>query len=247
MRLRVDEVAARSGLSVDTVRFYQAKGLLGQPEREGRIAWYSDTHLERLERVKTLKQRGFTLDFIRRLLTGELDPIDAALAAAVSGPVPGEGDEGEESLTLEQLAEQTGVSATLLEAIARTGLLFSDAPEAGYTSADAQAVRAGARLLEAGLPLSELLDLARRHDQAMTAIAEQAVEVFVRFVRDPLRASADSGDGAAAERIVASFNAMLPATATLVAHHFRRRLLQIARARMEQEGMEGFVAGETEA
>jgi hypothetical protein len=32
-----------------------------------------------------------------------------------------------------------------------------------------------------------------------------------------------------------------------VAHHFRRRLLQIARARMEQEGMEGFVAGETEA
>src|ERR687890_1297720 len=106
MRSRVDEVAARSGLSVDTVRFYQSKGLLGQPERDGRIAWYSDAHLERLERVKTLKQRGFTLDFIRRLLAGELDPIDAALAAAVSGPVPGEGDEGEESLTLEQLAEQ---------------------------------------------------------------------------------------------------------------------------------------------
>jgi methylglyoxal synthase len=81
----------------------------------------------------------------------------------------------------------------------------------------------------------------------MTAIAEQAVDVFVRFVRDPLRASGDSGDAAATERIVASFNAMLPATATLVAHHFRRRLLQIARARMEQEGMEGLVAEETEA
>jgi DNA-binding transcriptional MerR regulator len=242
MRLRVEELAARSGLSVDTVRFYQSKGLLGQPEREGRIAWYSDAHVERLEQVRSLKHRGFTLEFIRRLLTGELDPIDAALAAAVSSPLPDEGEGAGEPMTLEQLAAQTGVSATLLEAVARTGLLFADASEAGYTPADAEAVRAGARLLEAGLPLSELLDLGRRHDAAMTAIAEQAVEVFVRFVRDPLRASAGSGDSAAAERIVASFNAMLPATATLVAHHFRRRLLQIARARMEQEGMEGFGA-----
>jgi len=241
MRLRVDELAARSGLSVDTVRFYQSKGLLGQPEREGRIAWYSNAHLGQLERVRALKERGFTLDFIRRLLTGELDPIDAALAAAVSGPLPGEGAEGGELMSLKQLAAHTGVSETLLEAIARTGLLFSDAGEAGYTSADADAVRAGLKLLEAGLPLSELLDLARRHDTAMTAIAEQAVDVFVRFVRDPLRASADADDSAA-ERIVESFNAMLPATAALVAHHFRRRLLQIARARMEREGVEGVEA-----
>jgi len=240
MRLRVDELAARSGLSVDTVRFYQSKGLLGQPEREGRIAWYSNAHLEQLERVRALKERGFTLDFIRRLLTGELDPIDAALAAAVSAPLPGEDAEGTELMSREQLAAHTGVSETLLEAIARTGLLFSDAGETGYTSADADAVRAGLKLLEAGLPLSELLDLARRHDTAMTAIAEQAVDVFVRFVRDPLRASAD--DDSAAERIVESFNAMLPATAALVAHHFRRRLLQIARARMEREGVEGLEA-----
>ncbi|MDQ3662912.1 MAG: MerR family transcriptional regulator [Actinomycetota bacterium] len=241
MRLRVDELAARSGLSVDTVRFYQSKGLLGQPEREGRIAWYSHAHLEQLERVRALKERGFTLDFIRRLLTGELDPIDAALAAAVSGPVPGEDSAEGEPMTLEQLAAHTGVSGTLLEAIARTGLLLSDAAEGGYTSADADAVGAGLKLLEAGLPLSELLDLARRHDAAMTAIAEQAVDVFVRFVRDPLRASADA-DNSAAERIVESFNAMLPATATLVAHHFRRRLLQIARDRMEREGVEGLQA-----
>ncbi|MDQ3981976.1 MAG: MerR family DNA-binding transcriptional regulator, partial [Actinomycetota bacterium] len=33
MRYRVDELAARAGVSVDTVRFYQARGLLPQPER----------------------------------------------------------------------------------------------------------------------------------------------------------------------------------------------------------------------
>lgn len=241
MRLRVDELAFRSGLSVDTVRFYQSKGLLGQPAREGRIAWYSKAHLEQLEQVRALKERGFKLDFIHRLLVGELDPVDAALVAAVSGRMPGEDAEDDELMTLEQLAAHTGVSQTLLEAIARTGLLFPEAGEAGYTHADADAVRAGVKLLEAGLPLSELLDLARRHDDAMTAIAEQAVEVFVRFVRDPLRASAPADDSAA-ERIVESFNAMLPATAALVAHHFRRRLLQIARARMEREGVEGLQA-----
>jgi DNA-binding transcriptional MerR regulator len=238
MRLRVDELAARSGLSVDTVRFYQSKGLLAQPAREGRIAWYSSDHLEQLERVRALKGRGFTLDFIGRLLGGELDPIDAALAAAVSGPVPGENSKDGEVMTLEQLADHTGVSETVLEAIARTGLLFSDAGEDGYTEADADAVRAGLKLLEAGLPLSELLDLARRHDAAMTTIAEQAVDVFVRFVRDPLRASAPADDSAP-ERIVESFNAMLPATAALVTHHFRRRLLQIARTRMDREGVKG--------
>jgi hypothetical protein len=32
---------------------------------------------------------------------------------------------------------------------------------------------------------------------------------------------------------------MLPATAALVTHHFRRRLLQIARTRMDREGVKG--------
>ncbi len=41
MRYRVDELAAQCGVSVDTVRFYQAKGLLQPGQREGRVSWYS--------------------------------------------------------------------------------------------------------------------------------------------------------------------------------------------------------------
>jgi DNA-binding transcriptional MerR regulator len=234
LRLRVDDLAARTGLSVDTVRFYQSRGLLPVPEREGRLAWYSDSHVERLQRIRDLKDRGFTLDFIRRVLDRELDAVDEALVEAVAGPVPGE-DEPAGGMTLEELAEETGVSAAVLQVIEREGLLGGEG-SSGYGSADARMVSAGLALLEAGLPLSELLDLARRHDTAMRSIAEQAVDVFVRFVRDPVRAS-ESSDQDAARRIVESFHRMLPATTSLVANHFRRQLLAVARARMEREGL----------
>ena len=45
MRYRVEELAARARISVDTVRFYQTRGLLSLPEREGRVVFYSDEHL----------------------------------------------------------------------------------------------------------------------------------------------------------------------------------------------------------
>jgi DNA-binding transcriptional MerR regulator len=230
VRYRVDDLAARSGVSVDTVRFYQARDLLPAPLREGRIAWYSGEHLERLRKIRDLKDKGFTLSSIKRLLDGDIDAADEALVAAL-----GEGSGDDSAMTLEELAEATGVSPTLLEAIEREGLLAprDQDGERIYTHADAKAVAAGLELLATGLPLGELLDLARRHDQAMRAVAEHAVELFVRFVRDPIRANASS-DEEAAQKLVESFRRMLPATTSLIAHHFRRVLLVAAQERIEK-------------
>ena len=46
--MRVEQLSARAGVSVDTIRYYQSKGLLDPPRREGRVAWYDDGHLDRL-------------------------------------------------------------------------------------------------------------------------------------------------------------------------------------------------------
>lgn len=232
MRYRVDELAARAGVSVDTVRFYQARGLLPQPERDGRVAWYSEGHLETLLRVRDLKEKGFTLASIRRLLAGDLDAADQALVAALEQPAPGE--PADVLLTLDELAARTGVSPALLQAIEREGLLVPRETEDGpvYTGDDAAAVSAGLRLLEAGLPLGELLALARAHDAAMRPVAERAVDLFVRFVRDPIRGAAPSEEEAA-ERLTEAFAKMLPATGALVASHFRRLLIAEAQARLE--------------
>jgi DNA-binding transcriptional MerR regulator len=220
---------------VDTLRFYQGKGLLPRPDRKGRFAWYGDEHVERLERIRDLKARGFTLAMIARLLAGELDPGEEALAGALAGPLPGDDLAHPDTLSLADLAERTGMSLTVLEAAEREGLLVprgdGDRP---YTLADVEAVRAGLALLEAGVPLSELLALARRQDEAMREVAEHAVDLFARFVRDPIRGSAVS-DEEASQRMVDALHAMLPAAGAVVAHHFRRRLLSAARARIERD------------
>ena len=64
--IRVEELARRADVSVDTIRFYQKRQLLPPPRREGRIAWYGADHVERLGRIKELQRQGFSLAVIRR-------------------------------------------------------------------------------------------------------------------------------------------------------------------------------------
>ena len=71
MELRIEELAARSGVRIDTIRFYQGRGLLPAPRREGRIALYGDAHLARLRRIRELLADGLSLNLIRRVLEAE--------------------------------------------------------------------------------------------------------------------------------------------------------------------------------
>jgi DNA-binding transcriptional MerR regulator len=228
---RVEQLAAAADVSVDTVRFYQSRGLLPPPLRRGRVAWYGDDHVERLARIRSLQARGLTLATIRRLLDGELDAADEALVGAVARPSGGE-PEGA-LLSADELSERTGIPVALLEAVAREGLLVPD--RGGYTGADVEVARAGLRLLEQGLPLTDLLDLAREHHRAVRAVAERAVDLFDEHVRKPLRASGLPEDEAA-DRLVEAFRTLLPATATVVSHHFTRTLLAVATEHIEQVG-----------
>ena len=233
MDYRVDELAAAADVSVDTVRFYQSKRLLPPPRREGRVAWYSDDHLDRLDRIRRLQARGLTLSVIRRLLSGELDTADEALATALAEPPTSA------SFTLAELSERSGIPLPLLQSVEREGLLVPRRD--GYTADDVAVARAGLQLLEQGLPLPEILDLARQHHAAMRAVAERAVELFDEHVRKPLRSSGLPQEEAAA-RLVDAFQTLLPATASLVGHHFTRTLLAVAQEHIERVGDEAELA-----
>jgi DNA-binding transcriptional MerR regulator len=232
-RFRVDELASRAEISVDTIRFYQKRRLLPAPVREGRVAWYGPEHLDRLARIRDLQAEGLTLALIERLLAGEIDPTDIPLAAAVATADAGR----EEFLTLPELAERSGVPFALLESVAREGLLLPRIHDGAerYTTADVAIVQQGLALLERGLPLPELLALAREHTEATRAVAERAVALFDESVRQPLRAS-DLPDDEKAEALVAAFRQLLPTITTLVAHHFRRVLLAVAQEHLERVG-----------
>jgi DNA-binding transcriptional MerR regulator len=236
MRMRVEDLAQAADVSVDTVRYYQKQRLVPPPERDGRLALYTEEHLERIGRVKELQRRGFSLAVIRRFLAGELDPADEHLAAAVV-EAGDQGADDDELFGLDELVARCRVPATILEALVREGLLVprtSDG-EPRFSSADVELVGNGLRLLEAGLPMPELLDLSRRHHAMTREVAAQAVELFDTYVRRPLR-TADLPEAERAERLVEAFRALLPAVTTMVAHHFRRILLQVAQEHLESVG-----------
>jgi DNA-binding transcriptional MerR regulator len=233
VRYRVEQLATACDVSVDTVRYYQSRGLLQQPEREGRVAWYADVHAARIRRIRELQKKGLTLDAIGRVVRGELGDADADLAAAVAEARELAGEDAD-LLTLDEFAGASGVPASLIQAVEREGIRIGRDidGQTRYTAGDIELVRTALHLLEFGLPLGDLLSLARDADRALRDLAIRAVDLFDEHVRRPIRDSAGD-DAAAAAQMVQAFNELLPAVTALVAHHFRRVLLETAEDRIE--------------
>jgi DNA-binding transcriptional MerR regulator len=230
MEYRIEQLARTAGVAVDTIRFYQGKGLLDAPRRQGRVTWYGDAHVERLKRIKELQQQGFTLTVIQRFLAGELEPSDEALVAAVTRPA------APHTLTLAELSERSGVAEPLLLTLQQAGLLvpIEGGDEPVFPADDLQAIEAGMKLISAGVPLGALMDLGKEHAAAVDRTARQAVDLFDRYVRE--RIQAEGGATEAAERkLLQTFNDLLEASGTLVRHHFQRTLLRAARQHIEKK------------
>ena len=230
MEYRIEQLARAAGVAVDTIRFYQGKGLLDAPRREGRVTWYGDTHVERLRRIRELQQQGFTLTVIQRFLTGELEPSDEALVAAVTHPA------APQTLTLAELAERSGVAEPLLLSLQQAGLLvpIGGGDEPLYPADDLEAIAAGMKLIAAGVPIGSLMELGKDYASAVDRTARQAVDLFDRYVRE--RIQAEGGETEAAERrLLQTFNDLLEASGILVRHHFQRTLLRAAREHIEKQ------------
>jgi len=68
-------LAKAAGVGVETVRYYQRRGLLAEPPRpHGEVRRYSDSDLSRLKFIRSAQAAGFTLAEIKELL--DLDASD---------------------------------------------------------------------------------------------------------------------------------------------------------------------------
>lgn len=68
MKLSIGKFAETANVGVETVRFYQRKGLLEVPEEGGGIRRYGEEDLRRLRFIRKGKTAGFTLDEIKELI-----------------------------------------------------------------------------------------------------------------------------------------------------------------------------------
>lgn len=67
--LKVSEVASRSGVTADTIRFYEKEGLLPSPPRSASgYRQYGDGAVERVEFIRSGQALGLKLSDIRELL-----------------------------------------------------------------------------------------------------------------------------------------------------------------------------------
>lgn len=68
--LKIGDVAKKTGLSIDTIRFYEKQGLLKSPSRsEGGFRLFQEKDIANLRLIRSGQSLGFSLDEIRELLS----------------------------------------------------------------------------------------------------------------------------------------------------------------------------------
>lgn len=73
--LSIGQVAKQSGVSVETIRFYERKGLLEEPPRKASgYRLYSGESIKQLAFIRQAKVLGFSLTQISELLSLQMDP-----------------------------------------------------------------------------------------------------------------------------------------------------------------------------
>ena len=206
--LRVEELATETGVPVDTIRYYQTKGLLHAPEKVGRTVVYDGSHIERLDEIRTLAESGFSLRQIGDLSSESATPLLELLA------------DGDGLLSRDDVAAAAGVDPQIVDlAVAAELLEPIDTPGRDHRfGLDAVTMLQAARqILEAGVPLDDLVTLATSHASSITGVVDDAIDLFADHV-----VPRHDGDPAA---LTETFQYLLSQTTTLVARHFQRTLV----------------------
>jgi adenylate cyclase len=169
--LTLKQVAARAGVTQETVRRWVKEGLV--PQYEGVWTPAAASHVRIVAR---LRERGHSVNRIREASqSGKLafGYIDELLPSS------------EARYTLRQAARELDVDEALIErlvsAMGQNALSTEE-----ITEEDLQVLRYGAEVLAAGLPLPALLQIVRVYGQAMAQVADAEVRLFHLYLHEPL-------------------------------------------------------------
>ncbi|MET4921139.1 MerR family transcriptional regulator [Streptomyces sp. PSRA5] len=228
--LTVDELAARAGVTVRTIRFYSTRGLLPPPViGPRRVGRYGHDHLSRLALIEELQHQGMTLAAIERYLEQlppDLSAHDLAIHRALVATWAPDPAEDATRAELERRAGRV-LSDEDVDRLAAMGVLArADAP--GRYRLDPGLLRLGVELLD--VPLAHETILAAR--TVLLEHTRSAAHALSRLFRDEVWNPRKDGEPDP-ERVAAmkSLSAhMRPMVAQALVTAFQRSLKEELRA-----------------
>ncbi|MFP8942145.1 MerR family transcriptional regulator [Streptomyces fenghuangensis] len=234
--LTVDELAARAGVTVRTIRFYSTRGLLPPPEiGPRRVGRYGPGHLSRLALIEELQHQGMTLAAIERYLRQlppDLSPEDLALHRAL---VASWAPDAEAEATREKLERRAGRPLTEddLDRLAAMNVLArTDDPD--VFRIDPVILHLGVRLLEVPVSLKTLLAAREVVLEHSREAARELSRMFKEEVWEPYRRRESDPEQVETMRTLSAH--MQPMIVQALVTAFQRSMREELKASFPDEG-----------
>jgi DNA-binding transcriptional MerR regulator len=205
----IDELAGITGVPSRTIRFYQSKGTLPSPRRQGRVALYGQEHVDRLKLIAELQDRGLRLDAIRDVLS-ELewggDSLQNWLGVGERLQAPWN-DERPLVLTTSELKKRFQASRPgLLADLERAGMIRREGNSlpASYIVPSPGLLDIGVRLEKAGIDVDTAIGASELMREALRGLSDELVSYFAD------RAGKGFGLGGRPDEVVVAYDAIRP-------------------------------------
>jgi DNA-binding transcriptional MerR regulator len=182
--LTIDDVAQRTGMTVRNLREWRTLGLLPPAEMRGRVGFYDEAIVSRIERIKELRELGFTLELIGRMLDASDGFGEDVMRLASNLRAPFR-PEGGPVVDLPVMARSWGtLSPRKLRRAAQLGLIRKRA-DGRYEFTSARIAQVGEALNELGLSIDETLEATAEIRVHADSIAELFEQIWMRHIWQP--------------------------------------------------------------
>jgi DNA-binding transcriptional MerR regulator len=184
--LTIEQLAARSGMTVRNIRAHQARGLIAAPEVRMRVGYYGPEHVAALALIRELQDDGFNLAAIKRLLSDREQTEERLERFRASLVTPGDG-EPPQTLTSAQLRDRLGLdhdeAESLLARAERLGVIVR-LDDGCYVAPSPSLLALGEEVVASGISLAGALDV---YELAQERVDPVAAAFIRRFVADVWR------------------------------------------------------------
>lgn len=182
-RLTVEQLAARSGMSVRNIRNHQSRGLLPPPEVRSRVGYYGEEHVSRLGLIQEMQAQGFKLNAIQRLI-GEHASVEQFLGLKRAVTAPFE-TESPEVLSVEDLRQRFRDAGPKETARAQKLGLLVPIADGLYEAPSPALLAAAEEVLARGVPLAAAFNVIEKVQRNSETTSRAFVALFLDEIWKP--------------------------------------------------------------